>query len=113
MLQAACKTYPADCGAYPPGSADFDSRTLHRHLGSARRLKQADGTEVARPPIVQFQSWMLLGNPATFRADQPIPIVDDPGRFNKGGVDLWTAGSGEFLPDDPRFDGITTWNTER
>jgi general secretion pathway protein G len=109
MLDAACKSYRLDYGCFPPGDPSFDSRVLHRALGSPRGAKQ---------PIIDFGSEQLLGYPNHFSADQPLPIVDSwgrpfryacPGVHRKSSFDLWSAGADG---KDGTEDDITNWNKE-
>ena len=41
-LDRACQAYRLEYGEYPPGQQDFDSRVLHRCLGSTRTIRKDD-----------------------------------------------------------------------
>jgi general secretion pathway protein G len=109
MLEAACKSYRVDYGCFPPGDPSFDSRVLHRALGSPRG---------AKPPIIDFGPEQLLGHPQHPSADRPLPIVDSwdrplryacPGVHGKTSFDLWSAGADG---KDGTDDDVTNWNKE-
>ena len=122
-LDKGCQTYRFEYGVYPPGRPDFDSRVLHRCLGSKRRVKKGDGSEVDAPPILQFpQNWLQLKKGQLPDAASPVPIVDpwdhpiryrNPGIYNKKGVDIWSAGkNGKDEPENPDSDDINNWTRE-
>ena len=61
MLDMACESYRKQFGEYPPTTQYKDSRALHLHLGSERKLrkKMTDGVEgewVSKPPLVKRDS---------------------------------------------------------
>lgn len=118
LLGEGCRVYRLEFGRFPPGDFLFDSRPLHHYLGSPRPLRQVDGAELIRSPIIEFRSDMLLNHPEVFSANNPLPIVDEwnhpiryanPGHHNKGWVDIWSCGPNEADnadPADPDFSGI-------
>jgi len=130
LLDEACKTYNLDFGQYPPNDMQ-DSRSLYHHLGMERKLKTQKGDMGAalvttKPPIVEFQHDML-GDPKSGLPDpktNPVPIVDGfdnpirykvPGKYNKKGVDIWSAGKdGKDQLDSslPDYDDVTNWSKE-
>jgi hypothetical protein len=124
LLEMGCKVYQLDYGVFPPGDPTFDSRILHRCLGRTRTINKSNGSELMKPPILEFTSEMLLDHPKSFSADNPLPIVDawnrpiryaNPGRHKAGGVDLWSYGrNGKEEPDPtaPDFDDVTNWTRD-
>jgi hypothetical protein len=107
-LDQACKSYRLEYGVYPPADRE-DSRCLHYYLGRNRRkhfttMAELDrtGPTIMDPPILDFpQQWLQLAKGQVPDATQPVPIIDEwgnpikyanPGRYNKGGVDIWSWG---------------------
>jgi len=129
LLDEACKTYNLDFRVYPPNSKS-DSRSLHHHLGIERRIvtmKSDMGADLVttKPPIVEFQRDMLQESSGTpDPKNNPVPIVDgfdqpikyaNPGKWKKGGVDIWSMGKDgkdQLDPADKDFDDVTNWNKE-
>jgi prepilin-type N-terminal cleavage/methylation domain-containing protein len=126
LLDEACKTYHMDFGVYPPKDAS-DSRCLHQHLGSPRKLQtvksdMGSGLYTTKPPIIDFQADMLQESksiPDPVRS--PVPIVDafnnliryvNPGVYNKKTVDIWSPGKNgkdEYNESASDYDDVTNW----
>jgi prepilin-type N-terminal cleavage/methylation domain-containing protein len=128
ILTDACAAYKLDFGAYPP--SDKGSMSLHHHLGSERYVSVQKGSlgdiRTKKPPLVEFDPGWLKGGGGTSpdAKNRPVPLVDAwetdlrylvPGKWNKGGVDIWSAGPNgkdELDPNHPDFDDITSWTKE-
>jgi prepilin-type N-terminal cleavage/methylation domain-containing protein len=130
LLDTACKSYFQDFGVYPPNSKG-DSRSLHHHLGSPRKIQTIKSDMGAalvtnKPPIVEFQRDMLM-EPKGGTPDpqlNPVPIVDAfdqpikykiPGTYNKKGVDIWSSGKDgkdQLVDTAPDYDDVTNWAKE-
>jgi len=122
-LDKACRIYRLEYEEYPPGRADFDSRVLHRCLGSRRWTRKVDGNEVDAPPILEFPpDWFQLKKGEIPDPGRPAPIVDawgrpvryaNPGRHNKKGVNIWSLGHDGKEELDPKSDSesddLTNW----
>jgi prepilin-type N-terminal cleavage/methylation domain-containing protein len=127
-LTDGCASYKIDFGHYPP--ADKGSRSLHHYLGSERLVSVQKGAQgdikAKKPPIIEFDpSWLKDGGGTSPDAKmRPVPLVDAwevevryvvPGKWNKGSVDIWSAGPNgkdELDQNHPDFDDITSWTKE-
>jgi prepilin-type N-terminal cleavage/methylation domain-containing protein len=130
LLDGACKSYHLDFGVYPPNNKG-DSRSLHHHLGSPRKLQTVKSDMGAalvsnKPPIVEFQRDMLQdtkgGTPDPLL--NPVPIVDGfdnpiryktPGHYNKKSIDLWSPGKDgkdQLEETAADYDDVTNWAKE-
>jgi prepilin-type N-terminal cleavage/methylation domain-containing protein len=126
LLDEGCKTYRLDFGVYPPNDKN-SSASLHQHLGVERKIttQRVDlGTPIVstKPPIIDWQRDMLddtqgipdpKNNPVKIMDafGQPIRYVN-PGKYKKGGVDIWSPGKNEkdeYLETAPDYDDVTNW----
>lgn len=127
-LQDGCASYRLDFGVYPPST--HGSRSLHHHLGIERLISVQKGVggdiKTSKPPIIEFSpEWLKDGGGVSPDAKaRPVPLVDawetdlryvNPGKWNKKGVDIWSAGrdgKDQLDPAHPDFDDVTNWNKE-
>lgn len=113
VLEAGCKQYRVEWGVYPPGDAGGGTSTLVKSLGMPRGKGGFGDMARApeRPPIVELLPRDLDGGRIVDEWGRPLRYAN-PGRRNKEGIDLWSAGYNgvdELDPKHPDFDDVTNW----